>query len=507
MPSYLTLGGSAAVLARWSRVHNLFARCVEIAESKARGGYMPVLFRADDHRYNSADSAVDAFRDYFDRAHEIQASGADRVLVLPTSNSNFGGAVAANIGGVTRYASNRPAAEWGFLSDGQGGEFLHVVRLETSTGTKHVLHTTFDPTNAASEAGSYCAISGTSGASNKGVAFRIAAGGLIVNSDVTSGLISTLEASYIGGSFVDGSPSDTFSVQSRGRLGGSGGATGAALATPTRTLTMFANAGAEADNFTGKWAESWFIPGGLTADERKTFFDYLAEKFKIYQASNDVPVELGAVAWWDPAYGITLGTGVSAWADRVSGIVLSEATGSQQPTLVGNYLRFTAASLQALTYDGAAFDYVGLGLNRSASCVYCLHRWETLSGITTGFSFLQASNAASTARQRTNGTTSTAQFTNTSPIPAEPIAAGADYWMYLEDNGIDTVTERVRGGAARTVAASDNTYAYDRLVLCSRGDGQQFGDARIYGLVVFDGALTSGEHAQMQAWSDSVMGL
>ena len=278
MPAYLSAGPSAIILGRWSRIHNLFARCVEIAESKSRGSYRPSLFRADDYR--ATGSNVDAFSDYFDRAHEVQASGANRIATLPAADAGFGGEVAATVS-FKRYDSNRPAADWGFLSDGGGGEFFHVAMTASTAAGSERLHSTYDLFNDESEAGSAAGFIGNFGETDRGVTHSIAAGGTIASTIETLGFTDTDVPTVIGGSF-DTSLSPEFDTRVKSTYVGNGFATGTPLGTPSHSLRMFANAGTATFYLDGKWAESWYIPGVLTSDERRVFLDYFGEKYRIY---------------------------------------------------------------------------------------------------------------------------------------------------------------------------------------------------------------------------------
>ena len=204
------------------------------------------------------------------------------------------------------------------------------------------------------------------------------------------------------------------------------------------------------------------------------------------------------VAWWRADSGVTIGTGASDWLDRTGNYLVSQATGSQQPTLNASdpnfngkaSLSFSAAALQYL-FSAAAFGFVS---GNPPVSVFCAIRRETSStdGIascgdnaTNANYYYTAINSGGTHLfRRRAGTTGdvnslTALALNAVGIFGQVCDASGNVQMYTDGvaDGSGVVTENPTGEDAFAIGALLRVTDVSHL------------DGRIAELLYFDYAL------------------
>jgi hypothetical protein len=104
--------------------------------------------------------------------------------------------------------------------------------------------------------------------------------------------------------------------------------------------------------------------------------------------------------WWDMAVASTYtlnGTGISEWRDRISSLVVSQATAGNQPQLVTvdgwtNVASSEGADSRFLAMQNATLDLVR---NVNGVTVFCVHRPTTVSGARVMVGFSRGDNADS----------------------------------------------------------------------------------------------------------------
>jgi hypothetical protein len=168
------------------------------------------------------------------------------------------------------------------------------------------------------------------------------------------------------------------------------------------------------------------------------------------------PLNLGSslVAWWDASYvpGLTFnGSNISAWTDRKSGIVASQATGANQPGWSA-----TARNGKAgLTFNGSsqflAFTPAGFPSGSAASTLASAAFSNSSATITISFVF--GANAAQ--QVRAIGKTASnlvAAFGSSNDQSAAEGWAGVDHFaeVLLPAGATPTQSIYVDGGAAET---------------------------------------------------------
>lgn len=106
------------------------------------------------------------------------------------------------------------------------------------------------------------------------------------------------------------------------------------------------------------------VSGRVAATNRATATGRVAETNRVQSNFNPFALTTSCFAWWDVASNIVFGTGtaVASWTDRVSGLVMTQATNSKRPTLSalpqgGNvFFNYNTATQRTLEAPMTALD-------------------------------------------------------------------------------------------------------------------------------------------------------
>lgn len=228
------------------------------------------------------------------------------------------------------------------------------------------------------------------------------------------------------------------------------------------------------------------------------------------------PEQMAAIyptmAWWDPGQGYTLnGSTVSDWEDRISGYVVSQASGAIQPThnavaLNGHpgigdagatrWLQ-GASALAALIDDAAAYTVIFYGRVRSAATLACLFNAGTLASSDQNIETVSVSTAGvmRSARESAGAVINTGALT---------ITALSSYTFTCAFSGsANRLWRDTSAEAGNPFANTKNVGTLDVITIGARWrlGAAALGWNNVWGdIVVVPAALTDPQIADGQSW-------
>jgi hypothetical protein len=231
-------------------------------------------------------------------------------------------------------------------------------------------------------------------------------------------------------------------------------------------------------------------------------------------AANEAPFALGAKHWWDPTVGITPGTGIAAWEDRIGAVSVAQGIGAEQPLLVTS----AVTGRKVARYNGFKNLFVD-GIPAALAALFAgdYTVYVDASGgsqqSSTPFSVADT-DAASTSSwirlfrnlnraQCLYSTTAGSNVVNGDVFATDAYWAAA-HWLYMAVSATEVKTNSFTGVEkqfGKTVTVAD----ISRVAIGSRCVGGTTGFAEKYvgdvaNVIVFDRDLNASEHALMQNW-------
>ncbi len=216
---------------------------------------------------------------------------------------------------------------------------------------------------------------------------------------------------------------------------------------------------------------------------------------------------LGSLAWWVRAdLGITIGTGVSAWADQSgNGVNFTQGTGTAQPALVASAIN----GQPAVQADGAG-DSLAATWARSAPSVQPFYIWliakqaswgslRSLIGDIKVFGFTALSNPSTPSLQVWNDSS------NSGTNSAATLGSFFRHEIYLSNSTSDyyKIGATSVGGASAANQPGGGT-----IQLFNRGDSLagRFWHGEIAEAFAFLGTPTAPQRAALDAYCTSLYG-
>ena len=223
-------------------------------------------------------------------------------------------------------------------------------------------------------------------------------------------------------------------------------------------------------------------------------------------ASQSLPEQLGAVAWWDGSQGKTVNGSdeVTAWEDQINGYVLTPDEGVDNPGNVSGGVAFATQDRLANASLGATFKFLHDGTGGSiyirltpdlttnanmvgAGLVSSSGPGTYLFRVSTGTMVWRVLNNAGTAIAQLN--TSSAFTTGVEVNVAVSVGTTITSWL----NG--TINS---GGSVTSPSSSDAAgFAVGSTFATTLQDGQE----TVAQVIIFDKVLTTDEVQQLDAWS------
>jgi hypothetical protein len=242
----------------------------------------------------------------------------------------------------------------------------------------------------------------------------------------------------------------------------------------------------------------------LSAADRATVETWLMNRYAI--ATQNIPNTLGAVAWWDPSTGLTYGTGVSAWADRIGSQVLSNTTGAEQPitgSISGRQaLTFARASSQKLYGASTVAGYFGGTSNNTFAAVLYNAAGEAGGDVRVPFS-VGFSGSGECYRHSTNDAAGTGQIYRNGAI-----GGGANIGYSARRNLTVTYdgsfsTPYVSQSVGTALASSTNIGSTNQIAVGGMrytGTWYHHWDGQIGDVIAFNKVLTRTELGTLENW-------
>lgn len=222
------------------------------------------------------------------------------------------------------------------------------------------------------------------------------------------------------------------------------------------------------------------------------------------------PTQLGSslVTWWDASQGVTESGGlVSAWADRVGGATVTQATGSLKPA----YQATGMGGLPVLNFDGAddvmAVAPVPAGIPTGANSggLFVLADQQALiADATSRYSAGHGAAAGTVAVRRQVATgVNRGVAVNSADGSVENTVDYSGIRALLCTFTDTTIRVRVDGrdGAAATVAAQTIQTTRLRIGSYINGSASEFWQGGIRHAIWISGAMSTADKEKLEAWA------
>lgn len=203
------------------------------------------------------------------------------------------------------------------------------------------------------------------------------------------------------------------------------------------------------------------------------------------------------IAWWDAADAATLtasGSGLSAWADLVSGVVLAPPGGAQTPSTGQRLLN----GLNVIDFDGG--DHLEATLALPASGDVAFHAALIVDAVTNQYAALLAVDAANdfqidaAAASQFDGRLSAAGIGTTTPLTGGPFSGALIVSAVFDRSGAAAAEIFVAGAARGTMAYTAPIDATVALHLMTNRSKNASIDGAVAELVVTGDVQNRGAH-------------
>ena len=218
------------------------------------------------------------------------------------------------------------------------------------------------------------------------------------------------------------------------------------------------------------------------------------QKLSVSFAPTDIS---GLVGWWDAGQGVTISTGVSAWADQSgNGRNLSQATGSAQPSYSASDASFS--NRPSISFDGSDDILSKTGLSLSVPMHYFLvfvqDTWTDndiiLNFGSSNFEWTQhAGSSPQVAIRQGESWTCTVSPTLSTTYLAQVYLNGTSGYVGLND-----------GSSVNTGVQSYSETISEFSIGGSSAKGNQKSDIRVAELAVYSAEITGADLTSLRTY-------
>lgn len=220
------------------------------------------------------------------------------------------------------------------------------------------------------------------------------------------------------------------------------------------------------------------------------------------------PIVLGATYWFDPSFNVTLdgSDNVASWQDRISGLVVSQATATRRPGWLASDpalnnrpgMQYVSAALQFLGSDAttvpASFadtcqSYATAAAPTTDGCITSLHDSGAIAFISH-----RRTQVAETKHVERNDASGTSVWTRA-------LATTGAAWDSFYDDGVSLLGARNSTGET-TAARQARPLTVQRLWIGARNAAAPY-NGSIGHVVWFARKLSVADAAIMESWLDS----